>query len=161
MRYATWFSSVLLLMGCETTSTQRDYADKRDVCREYSELRVATLSQPGAGKGQRRLLKEFGRCMQREGWGVSGPRTGPIVDSVPPGGTVPGQPNPTPLPPQPKPNKARKTAYQQRSAECAYARHAADHSARAAAMAKQCAAQCKEKLARGAGKRRPAACPPV
>jgi len=147
----------------DQTSTQNDYIEQRDRCREYAELKVdmrmresaATAANPNEPKSKQvKLVSLFNECMSNNGWN--------IVDAPKGGATPPATPNATTAAvqaPVPVVDQQQEKASLSRSAECMFARHAAANSTIAAARAKACDLECSQRLAASPEAPRPAACP--
>lgn len=166
MKKLTLVSSMILvslLCACfEPTSTQRQYADFRDQCREYAELKTSSgLIQSRSGEEQKKnLLLSFRDCMQRNGWSVTAPnqegqtaRTDAVDGS--PEGEVTVMTTAAPIQPV---QGSRQENFTRRAAECAYARQAKEHSSNARAIAKACDIECENTRKLAPDMPTPAAC---
>ena len=147
----------------DQTSTQHDYIEQRDKCRNYAQLKLdmSLRNTPGyidgkTKKGQ--LVSLFSECMANNGWTVpDGKAPGA------PGGPATLQNAAVPATPAQATDDALADAYREkaslsRSSECAFARHAALNSSIAAARARACDAECAQRLSAAPDAPRPAAC---
>lgn len=154
----------------DQTSTQNDYIEQRDRCRDYAELKVdmALRNIPGYTDGKTKktqLVALFNECMANNGWNIAGEQKPPATSAA----TTPVQPSPTttngtPATPAqavaaPVVKDYEDKASLSRSADCAFARHAAANSSNAAARAKACDLECAQRLKAAPDAPRPAACP--
>lgn len=142
---------LFMLAACvETTSTQGDYVDARDLCRGASELQIAGGGGTAVDRETRQteLLTAFSDCMDKRGWSVSSPGSKPApsapIESI---GVAPLQ---SPIMSE-SPNIKR-------AQECRYARQAINHSSNARAVAKACELECRNQKRLAPDMPEPAAC---
>lgn len=156
-RFRCWFACV------DQTSTQNDYVEQRDRCRKYAQLRseVSIRSAGNAASDQSRkseLVSLFSKCMEQNGWTISEVKDKDKSPAPAPVQPQPGQATAAAVAPT-QPDPAYQKASLSRSAECAFARHAASASSRAAARAAACDLECAQRLKASPDAPRPAACP--
>jgi hypothetical protein len=149
-------------MACtDQTSTQNDYIEQRDYCREYAQLKVNMASREAGDELKSRkatLVSLFSQCMGANGWtvpdgkgdGSKKPDVTPIAAATPVAAVAPA---PAPV------NKVAEKAVMTRTAECAFARHSASVSSIAKLRAEACDLQCAEGLRTAPNAPRPASCP--
>lgn len=156
----------------DQTSVQNDYVDERDRCREYAQLKLdmAMRDTPGDEKTRKaKLVSLFSECMGNNGWSVPDgkgdkkPDAAAAAAAAPPPSpataqpTLPAQQGTTPV--AVAATAPDNKAHLSRSAECAFARHAAANSSNAAARAAACDLECANRLKAAPDAPRPAACP--
>ncbi len=149
----------------DQTGIQNDYVEQRDHCRAYAQLKLDMVSRNSARQDDHtrktQLVNLFSQCMEQKGWDIpSGQEAGEE-----------GSPEPLPeaaavaaaKPARTQAEKAAQTQEQKwaisRSAECAFARHAATTSRIAAARAEACDLECTQRLKNSPDAPRPSACP--
>jgi hypothetical protein len=150
-RFRCYFACV------DQTSTQNDYVEQRDRCREYAQLKIDMASREAGATDDRgrkgQLVSLFSQCMANNGWTVpdgKGEGSGKLrAAAEAPAGAVPATP---------VMSKAEEKALTTRSAECSFARQSAKVSAKAAARADACDLECNEGLRVAPDAPRPAAC---
>jgi hypothetical protein len=153
----------------DQTSTQNDYTEQRDKCREYAQLKVdMSMRETGNHDEKSRksnLVSLFSQCMGNNGWIVPDGR-GEGVKKVDAGAPPPAAVTPqaaTAAPPAAAAAAANKTeerAHLMRASECAFARYHASVSGNAAARAQACDLECEHALRAAPGAPHPASCPP-
>ncbi len=163
-RFRCWFLCV------DQTSTQNNYIEERDRCRDYAQLKVDMALKNSHGpiddKARKsQLVSLFSECMSNNGWTVGDTKS----VAAPAPSPVPAIAAPSPAmaaggPPAMTASTAATTAATAkasltRSAECMFARHAAANSSISAARAKACDLECSERLRAAPDAPRPAACP--
>jgi len=139
----------------DQTSTQNDYVEQRDYCREYAQLKAdmamhdATASDDKSRKAT--LVSLFSQCMGNNGW------------TVPDGKGEGGTKKADVLPVVPSPTlasaKAEEKSSLTRTAECAFARQSASISSIASLRAQACDLECSEALRISPNAPRPPSCP--
>jgi hypothetical protein len=181
-RFRCWW------MCTDQTSTQNDYVEQRDRCREYAQLKLdMVMRNKGLEQNEQnrkqQIIALFSDCMGHNGWTVSDLKPGeggrPPLESA--GSPAPGagfmlmrqsQTSPRPaaaataapvvapmgLSPEAAEAAARERAAISRSAECSFARYAASTSSIASARAKACDLECSERLKAIPDGPKPAAC---
>jgi len=139
-------------MACvDQTSTQNDYVEQRDYCREYAQLKVDMAMRDGAPEVDDKsrkatLVSLFSTCMGKNGWTVpdgKGEGAAKKVDAAAPV---------TVAKPDDKPALTR-------NAECSFARSSASVSSNAKLRAEACDLECSEALRLSPNAPRPASCP--
>ncbi|MFW0776434.1 MAG: hypothetical protein ACN2B6_01775 [Rickettsiales bacterium] len=146
----------------DQTAIQNDYIEQRDRCREYAELKLDMALRdtrgPVDGKKQKtKLVSLFNSCMADNGWNIA-PELPPYDSAAPV--EKPPTAEAKPLAPPPEVVEAHESkAALSRSADCMFARHAANHSSIAAARAQACDLECSQRLRAAPDAPRPAACP--
>ncbi len=155
----------------DQTSTQNDYTEQRDKCREYAQLKVDMAMRESGGMDDHsrkaHLVSLFSQCMGNNGWIVpdgkgEGPKTAaPAAQAAAPN-TAPSQAITTAPPPAAvaAANKNEEKALITRASECAFARYSASVSSNAAARAQACDIECEHALRAAPGAPRPASCSP-
>lgn len=153
------FSLLPLLSACgaactffcaDTTYLQRQYVDNRDECRQLAELKLNTMPPPGSDgtapvpndkTAKTRLVAMFSECMNSKAWAVPSPASAEDKKKdAAPLATAAGAP---PKQEVPSPAAARTVdAARQRTADCAFARQAADSSIVAKKRAEACDLEC-------------------
>lgn len=141
----------------DQTSTQNDYVEQRDRCREYAELKVDMRMRDVAGPAepktkQTKLVGLFNECMANNGWNIAADNK-PAAPATAPNPTVAAVQSAPVVDPQ------MEKASLSRSVECMFARHAAANSTNSALRAKACDLECAQRLAAAPDAPRPAACP--
>lgn len=161
----------------DQTAIQNDYVERRDICRQYSELKLdmAMRNSGQYNNEQNRkamLITLFSHCMSQNGWnttdvvamplpfaagGAAGAAAGAAGAAGTAGAAGAGAK-------QAAATSAAITAAEQRAsisrtAECAFARQSASVSSIAAARAKACDLECAQRLRLAPEAPRPAACP--
>ncbi len=129
-----------------TTRIQRQYEDHRDECRELAELKMTNMQEDVAGSSvdktnKTRLVGMFSDCMNNKAWAVPSPDDKKKAEAAAQQQQQPQQPALEairPVPPQII-DEAR-----QRSADCAFARQAADSSMIAKKRAQACDIECEQ-----------------
>lgn len=158
----------------DQTSTQNDYVEQRDHCRELAQLKVEMALKeagiPANDKSRKSMLVNlFSQCMASNGWTVpdgkdpnskalaAAPGAAPATAAIVPVSAASVAVANTP---------AAKAALQQeqqqqlvRAAECGFARSNARVSSISAARAKACDLECEEGLRVAPSAPRPASCP--
>jgi hypothetical protein len=170
---ATFFATSGYTFRCwilcsDQTNIQSEYVEKRDLCREYAQLKLDMVAKHAPGEGDKshkaQLVTLFAECMNKNGWNVPGAHQ----DSVDGGNAPPieaARTAPVSSTPgaQAGPNTAAIAAEERagllRSSECNFARYAASTSSIQAARAKACDLECAERLRAAPEAPRPAACP--
>ena len=145
----------------DQTSTQNDYVEQRDYCREYAQLKIGMASRDGTVSGDDKsrkasLVSLFSQCMGNNGWTVpdgKGDAPKAAAAAVAPG--APPPPSAAVLAAQKAEDKANTT----RAVECAFARHSADVSTNAKLRADACDLECSEALRLSPNAPRPPSCP--
>lgn len=157
----------------DQTSTQADYVEQRDKCREYAQLKIDMAMRENGGFDDRarksNLVSLFSQCMGNNGWIVPDGKgdAGKKLDAAaqqpaPPPNTITSQAATAAPPPAAvaAANKNEERANMMRASECAFARQAASVSSNARARAQACDIQCEHALRSSPGAPRPASCPP-
>lgn len=172
-------------MCTDQTSTQNDYIEQRDRCREYAQLKLdlamrnSTLSDDDKSR-KSQLVTLFSECMASNGWDVPAGKSGekaaaaavtpqaaaaaaatgtaPVAAGAA-GGAAAGAMPLIPATTAPAPDKYAAKASLSRQTECAFARQAAANSTISAARAKACDLECSQRLQAAPESPRPAACP--
>lgn len=160
----------------DQTSTQNDYVEQRDRCRDYAQLKLDMAmrdSSTGDDKNRKAtLVSLFSECMGKNGWTVpdgkdgkpKGENPGPVnAVAAGPAAVQPAAANgqmaaPIQAAPAAAAAAAPDKAYMSRQAECAFARQAADSSSVSAARAKACDIECEQRILAEPDAPRPAAC---
>ena len=147
----------------DQTSTQNDYVEQRDNCREYAQLKVDMAMRENGSLDDRsrktQLVSLFSQCMGNNGWivpdgkGEGGPKK---VESA----AVAPNAASAPLVAAPAVSKSEEKATVTRASECAFARYSASFSSNAATRAAACDVECENALKAAPGAPRPASCPP-
>ena len=143
----------------DQTSTQNDYVEQRDYCREYAQLKANMAMRDGAPEADDKsrkatLVSLFSTCMGKNGWTVpDGKGEG--------GGIKKADATITPVIPTPTlaSTKSEDKALLTRTAECAFARNSASISSNAKLRAEACDLECSEALRLSPNAPRPASCP--
>ncbi len=152
----------------DQTSTQNDYVEQRDKCREYAQLKVDMSMREAGGNIDDRnrkssLVSLFSQCMGNNGWTVpDGKGDGSKkVEAPPPAAAAPAALSSQAVAPPPVAvTKAEEKSLMTRNSECAFARHSASVSSLAATRAQACDLECEHALRAAPGAPRPASCPP-
>lgn len=130
----------------DQTSTQNDYIEVRDYCREFAQLKVPMfLKESGDEDGKSRksaLVSLFSQCMCKNGWNVPDGKSG---EGCKKGDVATGV--------------AMRYEDIYRAAECSFARSSADTSVIAKTRAEACDYECAEALRTAPGAPRPPSCP--
>lgn len=159
-RFRCWF------LCSDQTSTQHQYVEARDRCRDYASLKLdmAMRQEKVArddGSGRKALLVAlFSECMGREGWTVPDGREGKshaAADAL--AERTLSQAPEAPLDAAAAAETAARRAGVARAAECQFARQSATVSGKAAARARACDLECAQRLKAAPDAPRPAACP--
>jgi hypothetical protein len=170
---ATFFATSGYTFRCwilcsDQTNIQSEYVEKRDLCREYAQLKLDMVAKHAPGEDDKshkaQLVTLFAECMNKNGWNVPGAHQDSVVDDEG------GRPAPAAASTSPAPNAAHASpntaamaaderAALLRSSECNFARYAASTSSIQAARAKACDLECAERLRAAPDAPRPAACP--
>lgn len=150
----------------DQTSTQNDYVEQRDHCREYAQLKVdMAMRESGMGMDDRnrksQLVSLFSQCMGNNGWTVpdgKGEGATRKADAPPPAANAIASQAATAAPPAAAAHSEEK-ANITRASECAFARYSAAVSSNAATRAQACDLECEQALRAAPGAPRPASCP--
>ncbi|NBO18427.1 MAG: hypothetical protein EBV03_04220, partial [Proteobacteria bacterium] len=155
------------------TSTQNDYVEQRDHCRELAQLKVDMAMKEAAIEGgdkprKAMLVSLFSQCMAANGWTVpdgKDPSKATTVAAAPAAAAMPVAVSAAAVaaPGSAAADKATKREEKSqlvRASECAFARSNAATSSIAAARAKACDLQCEQALELAPSAPRPASCPP-
>jgi hypothetical protein len=154
----------------DQTSTQHDYIEQRDRCRDYAQLKldmaVRNAGSPVDATGRRTLLVHlFSECMNSNGWNVPSVPT-PLAGEPTPDKAAPLPMDSNALTHAPRTasvntaaDKAATRSALTRKAECDFARYAASTSSISAARAQACDLECSQRLKAAPEAPRPAACP--
>ncbi len=159
-------------MACvDQTSTQNDYVEMRDHCRELAQLKVdMAVKEAGLSNDDKSrksmLVSLFSQCMATNGWTVPDGKdpsksTASIVPS--PANPISNTAAAAIAPPSAAAAAATKREERTtltRNTECAFARGNAAVSSISATRAKACDLECDEALKVSPGGPRPAACAP-
>lgn len=156
----------------DQTSTQNDYVEMRDHCRELAQLKVdMSMKEAGiAGEDRSRkamLVSLFSQCMSTNGWVVpDGKDPNKSGTAVAGGAAAPVSQTAAIAAAAPSAAVAAATRRQDnavmtRASECAFARNSASVSSIAATRAKACDYECTEALRMSPSAPRPASCPPL
>ena len=128
----------------EQTGLQQGYTAARDSCREYASLKVddGAAQEDKERKGE--LLAQFAGCMADKGWTVPGAKDASAtkIATAPPPAPVPVQALQELAPAAGGMAAPRQKEILSRSAECAYARHAAAYTSESASRAQACDLEC-------------------
>ena len=145
----------------DQTSTQNDYVEQRDHCREYAQLKVDMAMREAGGamddKAHKAMLVSlFSQCMANNGWTVpDGKGEGAKKAEAPAAPATAAAPSAASLAAAKAEDKAALT----RTSECAFARHSARVNKTAAIRAEACDLECAEGLRVSPNAPRPASCP--
>lgn len=165
-RWRCWMACV------DQTSTQNDYVEMRDHCRELAQLKVdmAMKEQGAASTDSARktmLVGLFSQCMGSNGWTVPDGKDATKNAAAAGGGGGPQVVSQTAAAALAAPSaaaaaaaKRENQALMNRTAECAFARSNASVSSIAATRAKACDLECAQGLQVAPDAPRPASCPP-
>lgn len=166
-RFRCYFACV------DQTSTQNDYVEQRDHCRELAQLKVDTALKESGLQGDDKsrksmLVSLFSQCMAANGWTVPdgkdpNKKSDPTVVAaaaapavVPVSGAANAAPGTAAAAASAKQDEKAQLV---RAAECGFARSNASVSSISAARAKACDLECAEALAVAPSAPRPASCP--
>ena len=169
-RFRCYFACV------DQTSTQNDYVEQRDHCRELAQLKVDMAMKEAAVEGgdksrKSMLVSLFSQCMASNGWTVPDGKDPTKTVNAAANVTAPSANTATvaavsaasvAAPGSVAADKAirrEEKAQLMRTSECAFARSNAAVSSISAARAKACDLQCAEALQVAPGGPRPASCP--
>lgn len=171
-RFRCYFACV------DQTSTQNDYVEQRDHCRELAQLKADMAMKEAAIEGgdksrKAMLVSLFSQCMASNGWTVpdgkdpskaanaAGGAPAQAVAAAAPAAAVSAAAVAAPgSAAAEKAAKREANAQLVRASECAFARSNAATSSVSAARAKACDLQCEEALQLAPSAPRPASCPP-
>jgi hypothetical protein len=158
----------------DQTSTQNDYIEQRDRCRDYAQLKLDmemksnNLTDDDKTR-KATLVSLFSQCMGQNGWTVPDGKTDKDKDkdkaaaapAAVAGAAIAGAAAapPAPTPAQIAEEKAQAKSALSRTSECDFARYDAAVSSIAASRAKACDLECAQRLRAAPEAPRPAACP--
>lgn len=155
----------------DQTSTQNDYVEMRDHCRELAQLKVDMAMKEASISGDDRARKSmlvsiFSQCMAQNGWTVPDGKD-PNKAVANNGGGGPAVVSQTAAIAAAPPTAAAAAATRReqqatmtRASECAFARSSASVSSIAATRAKACDLECAQALQLSPSAPRPASCGP-
>jgi len=155
------------LFCTDQTSTQEDYVEQRDTCRQYAQLKVAMdmhdAGLPPEDKTRKNhLVSLFSQCMGTNGWTVpdgKGEGSKKAEGAVAAAPAVNAAIAPPPSAVAVAQTKTEEKAAITRASECAFARYSASTSSIAATRAQACDLECEHALRAAPGAPRPASCP--
>ena len=165
-RFRCYFACV------DQTSTQNDYVEMRDHCRELAQLKSEMAMKEAGISGDENsrkatLVSVFSKCMGANGWSVpdgKDPNKAVVAGAGGGGPQVISQTAATAVtaPTAAVASSTKREAHARltRSAECSYARNSASVSSIAATRAKACDLECAKALELAPDAPRPASCPP-
>ncbi|MBY0407575.1 MAG: hypothetical protein K2Q01_07775 [Rickettsiales bacterium] len=164
-RFRCWAACV------DQTSTQNDYVEMRDHCRELAQLKVDMSMKEGGIYGDDKsrkstLVSLFSQCMSSNGWTVPDGKDPSKAGTAVAGGGGPQTVSQTAaLAAAPASaavaaaTKREEQALLTRTSECGFARANAGVSSISATRAKACDLECEKALAVAPSGPRPASCP--
>jgi len=129
----------------DMTSTQEDYIEVRDYCREFAQLKAPMFMKENGGEDASRksaLVSLFSQCMCKNGWNVPDGKSG---EGCKKGEAATGV--------------ATRAEDMYRAAECAFARSSVETSSIAKIRAEACDFECTEALRIAPEAPRPPSCP--
>ena len=166
-RFRCWFACI------DQTSTQNDYVEMRDHCRELAQLKVDMAAKEAGLTGgdtsrKTMLVSLFSQCMATNGWtvpdGKDPTKSAVVATNGPAGPTVVSQTAAAaiaaPSAAAAAATRRESQAVMTRTSECAFARSSASVSSIAATRAKACDLECAQALQLAPDAPRPAACAP-